>query len=389
MALQDSEFIKLFFGLLRSGLYGTPLPEEELPGSIDWEGVTALADKHGVFGTIIESVQMLPDHLRPTGQVKAMMTKFALGLIQANLILDKTVAQLVGFLSEHDIKGVLLKGQGVARYYRKPQMRQSGDIDFYVGRKAYRRAMKLCREQLNEDPVLTHQSMLHYVFYMNGVEIELHRIAAEHYSRRRNSEFQAWIADELEHSAHRRTLTLNDTEVSVPSYDFDALYIFYHAWNHLITGGIGLRQLSDWAMIFHNHSGDIDTARLTENIGRFGLTKGWKLMACIAVNHLGVAADKMPLYDPTYTKKSEKILEEIITSGNFGYHSEAGIRMMNFGHSLSDQIGKLRSITEYFVTMFPIMPGLATSIYFHRIYTGIKTSIKRRLGQIKSINRKS
>ncbi len=389
MAISDSTFINLFFGLLRSGLYGTPLPEHKLPASIDWEAVGALAEKHGVTGTIIESIQLLPEHLRPTEEIRAGMMRFALGLIQANLILDKTVSKLTGYLREHDIEGVLLKGQGVARYYRKPQMRQSGDIDFYVGQREYRKAMMLCKKHLNEDPELSHQSKLHYVFGMNGVEIELHRIAAQHYSAKKDPAFQQWIEEELDHSPGRRTLTLGGTAVNLPSYDFDALYIFYHAWEHLITGGIGLRQLCDWAMIFTCHSDEIDTPRLMENIDRFGLTRGWKLLAYIAVNYLGVAADKMPLYDATYARKSETVLEEIIMSGNFGYHSATGIRMMTQGHSMKVKLGKLRSLTEYFITLFPVAPREATHIFFSRLFSGMNRMTSRALRRLKQKPRKA
>lgn len=368
---------ELFFSLLRSGLYGRPLTEAELPESIDWEGVVALAKKHGVLGTIIESVQLLPEDLRPTGQIMSQMGKFALGLIHANLVLDKTVARLVAFLREHGIEGVLLKGQGVARYYRKPQMRQSGDIDFYVGDKAYRKAMILCKENLNEDDKASHETGMHYVFYMDGVEIELHRLATGVYSRKKNRFFDEWIVDEVEHSPDRRILKLGNTDVSLPSYDFDALYIFYHAWGHLITGGIGLRQLCDWAMIFHYHSGDIDTDMLKENIRRFGLTRGWKLFAYIAVKYLGVEEDKIPMYDPRYAKKYDKVMEYIVSSGNFGFYSDAWDRMKSQGNGIRNRFGKFRSITEYFTTLFPVIPAEATFIYFNRLFSGIISSAKR------------
>ncbi len=379
MAYKDPAFVNLFFSLLRSGLYGMALTDAELPESIDWEGVVALAQKHGVLGTIIESVELLPERLRPTGPMMAKMGRFALGLIHANLILDKTVARLVMFLRGHGIEGVLLKGQGVARYYRKPQMRQSGDIDFYVGNKMYRKAMILCKENLNEDDRASHETSMHYVFYMDGVEIELHRLATGEYSRKRNRSFDEWIADEVEHSLDRRMLKLGNTDVSLPSYDFDALYIFYHAWGHLVTGGIGLRQLCDWAMIFHHHSGDIGTARLKENIRRYGLTRGWKLFAYIAVKYLGVEENKIPMYDPRNAKKYDKVMEYIVSSGNFGYHSEAWYRMKAKGNGVRNRFGKLRSITEYFITLLPIAPIEATSIYFNRLFTGFRSSVKRSL----------
>lgn len=367
----------LFLALLRTGLYGKPLTEKELPERIDWDEIVALADMHGVLGTIIEAVEYLPESLRPSGEVTGRMGRFAMGLIHANLILDRTVVKLVTTLREHGINGVLLKGQGVARYYRKPQMRQSGDIDFYVGKRVYSHAVRVCKETLKDNRETSIESRQHYAFYTDGVEIELHRLASQLNSRRRDAAFQQWIVEELENSHDRRRLTLGDTEVMLPSYDFDALYIFYHAWNHLITGGIGLRQLSDWAMIFSYHSDDIDTDRLVENIRRFGLTAGWKLFAYIAVRYLGVEEAKMPLYDGRHAKRYDKVMEDIVTGGNFGYHSEAGLRMTDLSEGLGVKLGKLRSITEYFIALFPIIPAEATSIYINRLLTGTRTSVKK------------
>ncbi|MDE6403582.1 MAG: nucleotidyltransferase family protein [Muribaculaceae bacterium] len=316
--------IDIFFSLLRSGMYGVPIPESDLPEQIDWESIIRLARKQVVYGIIIDSIQFLPPRLRPSGHVAAKMNKFALGLIQTNIILDNAVGRLVTFFKQHGLNGVLLKGQGVAHsYYRMSQTRQSGDIDFYVGKRIYKQAVALCEKHLAENLNESGESEQHFGFFMSGIWIELHRLASRIYSPLRNRRFQRWVVEQLEHSDTRRTVTLGDTAVTLPSYDFDAIFIFYHAWRHFIMGGIGLRQLCDWTLIFHSHGSEIDKTRLTENLHRFGMIKGWKLFACIAVRHLGIEAEKMPLYDPSYAEKSEKILAEILAGGNFGYYSKA------------------------------------------------------------------
>ncbi len=364
-------------------MYGTPIPESALPETIDWTAVVPLARKHSVLGTIIDSVQFLPERLRPSAATAAKMSKFAMGLIQANLVLDKTVAKLVAFFRQHGINGVLLKGQGVARYYRMPQMRQPGDIDFYVGKTAYKKAVALCKEKLIERPDAYEECAKHFGFEMSGVPVELHRLAAKIYSPFRNNRFQRWIVESLEQSPSRRILTLDNTPVNLPPLDFDALYIFYHAWCHYIMGGIGLRQLCDWAMLFHTCGGDIDTDQLKENINRFGLTKGWKLFASIAVGHLGVPEDKMPLYDPAYDKKSEKILMDILDGGNFGYYSKEKSRIRNHEYGFSYGLAKIPAVTGYFLSLFPIIPAEATFLYFNRLYYGAVSCTKK---SVKNLN---
>lgn len=377
MASQTPDSFQIFFALLRSGMYGTPIPSAELPGNINWESVVRLAKMHAVYGIIIDSVQFLPPQLQPSGALQADMNKFALGLIQANLVLEQAAGRLVAFFRKHGLDGVLLKGQGVARYYRVPQMRHSGDIDFYVGRKNYNRAVELCRQHLIDNKSRCGETEHHFTFYMSGVPIEIHRMATRVYSPLRNSRFQRWIVDQLEHSSARRTVVMGNTDITLPSYDFDVIFIFYHAWRHYLMGGIGIRQLCDWALIFHTHGNEINIEALKDNIHRFGMIKGWKLFACIVVRYLGVPLSKMPLYDPSYSKKSEEIFQEIIAGGSFGHYSKANTRTPMLGYGLIHGLGKVRNITEYFLSLFPIIPVEATFLYFNRLYYGTKASIKR------------
>ena len=385
MASRNTVDIDIFFSLLKSGMYGIPVPESDLPESIDWEAVIRLAKKHVVTGIIIESVQFLPERLRPSGDISAKMNGFALGLFRTNIILDSAVARLSSFLRRNGIEGVVLKGQGVARYYRMPQMRQSGDIDFYVGRGQFEKAVELCRQNLSDDRnslagnvMKCHADEQHFGFDMGGIRIELHRLASKMFSPVLNRRFQDWAIEQLEHSSERRTVMLGSAEVTLPSYDFDAIFIFYHAWRHYIEGGIGLRQLCDWAMIFHSHASDIDTGRLKKVIRSFGLTKAWKLFACVAVSRLGVSPDKMPLYDPAFLEKSRKVLEKIMDGGNFGYYSEAYLRTRGYGLAgLRYGLNKVRNYTMSSISVFPVIPVEATFMFLNRLFYGTIDTVKR------------
>lgn len=373
MASDDSSKIDIFFRLLRSGMYGTPIPEDLLPDSIDWRFTLEFATKHTVTGLIIDSISRLPQRLRPTAPLSEKIDKFALRLIQSNILLDKAAAKLVNFLNSHGISGVLIKGQGVARsYYPTPQLRQCGDIDFYVGKKQFHRTVNVCREHLVHDKDAGNVDHKHFHFDIDGVNIEIHRIAAKVSTPIRSGRFQHWVEEQLERSDARRIMAFGDTGITLPPYDFDAIFIFYHAWHHFMTGGIGLRQLCDWALIFHTHYDDIDIAELENNLRRFGMTTGWKLFAYIAVNYLGVSPDRMPLYDPSYAGKSEKVFDEILTDGNFGFYSKAYARTPYYrdGRGVGHVMGKAHNILDFYVSLFPLIPVEATFLFFYRITVG-------------------
>ena len=382
MKPDEADSTSAFFALLKAGMYGTPIPEAGLPAEIDWNGVVRLAKKHAVLGTVIEGIQFLPEHLRPAEPMAAKMRKFALGLFRANVVMEKRVATLSGFLSGHGIDGVLLKGQGVARYYRTPQSRQSGDIDFYVGQRRYKRAKELCREQFVREGTHWHETEQHFDFELDGATIELHRIATRMFSPLANRRFQRWLTEQLESSPERRRLTFGSTDILIPSADFDAIYIFYHAWRHFISGGIGLRQLCDWTMIFHTHGDRIDRPRLEANIRRFGMTAGWKLFAGIAVRHLGLEPGKMPLYDPAYDRRSERVMATVMDGGNFGFHNDLMKKTMSRSHLFTMGLGKVHIICRDFISIFPVVPAEATFLYFDRMYYGTLSYAKKFMHKI-------
>lgn len=360
----------IFFDLLRAALYGRPVAEADLPDKIDWPAVFKIAKRQAVVGLIIESLQFIPARLRPAGELASKLDAFALGLLRTHLVIDKTAARLATSLRQQGVDGVLLKGQGVARYYRVPQSRQPGDIDFYVGKRAHEKAIGICKAQLADADSRFDYGSKHFNFTMSGVHIELHRLAAIIATPVRRQRFQKWVEEELENPSRLRTLPIGKMEIKLPSYDFDALFVFYHAWSHFIRGGVGLRQLSDWTMILYNHIDDIDLDRLEKNLRRFGLTKGWRLFGWIAVNRLGLPVEKMPLYDPAVRPQAERIFEEVMAGGNFGFYSVANTRTPMYGTGLKHGLGKVRNITGYFLSLFPLIPAEATFLFFNRLYHG-------------------
>lgn len=373
MVFQEDFSFDTFFALLRSGMYDTPIPEADMPDTIDWKPIIVMAQKHAVLGILIESIKFLPERLRPSASTSAKLSKYALGLIKTNQVLDNRASELVSFLKQHGITGVLLKGRGVAySYYKIPQTRQSCDIDLYVGKESYQKAADLCREHLADDKDACYETDRHFNFHFGGVEIELHFLSALIYNPLWNRRYQKWSVGQLEHSPSRRAIPVGNADITLPSYDFDAIFIFYHAWYHFITGGIGLRHLCDWAMILHSHSENIDTASLIRNLKRFGMTSGWKTFGCIAVRHLGVAEDKVPLFDPSYSKKAEKVFAQILEGGNFGFFSEEYIGSPN-KHDLQRGITVLRKITKDFIRNFPIIPVESTFLYLDGLSRGVKT----------------
>ena len=115
-----------------------------------------------------------------------------------------------------------------------------------------------------------------------------------------------------------------DTQVFLLGPDNDAVYVFTHILQHFYKGGIGVRQICDWARLLWTYRQDIDLALLGSRLKSMGLMIEWKAFGAFAVDYLGMPADAMPLYSPDkkWKRKASRICAFIIEVGNFGHNRD-------------------------------------------------------------------
>lgn len=239
--------------------------------------------------------------------------------------LNAVLLSVVLELRKHGIDPVLLKGQGISKYYPIPELRQCGDIDIYVGQENFAKSCEVIGAMSTpEDHQGDIPSLKHYHTRIGSAFIEIHRYTDVYFPRRYDVKYQK-ISDAGMHSV-LVPLDFVDAEVLTPSVDFNVFFIFNHFWHHFIADGVGLRQICDWVRLLHVNQGKINLEYLSNVLGEMKLMKEWKVFGYIAVNTLGLPADEMPFYDPKYKKDAEKVLELIMLEGNFGQENLKGYK---------------------------------------------------------------
>ena len=130
-----------FLELVRAGLW-----EKEvrlLPyGDIDYAEVMRLAQEQAVVGLVAAGLEHVTDVKVP--QVWAL--QFAgqtIQLEQRNKAMNQFIANLVAKMREADIYTLLVKGQGIAQCYERPQWRTSGDVDLFLSADNFEKAKSL------------------------------------------------------------------------------------------------------------------------------------------------------------------------------------------------------------------------------------------------------
>lgn len=306
-----------FLALIRASLWQLSADAASFSKEdIDWQKIARLALEQTVGILTLEAALALPSEIRPP---KEWIQK-AFAFIEANrrthILIDGCVVESVSRLRDEGINAVLLKGQAYARVYPRPEMRQCGDIDLYVGESIYQRAYAAVNRfgWKKEEKFLPEAK--HYGCWLRGIRIELHRIAGQLPSRAADWKFQQWSQSQLNESP--ASLTIGGEQVKVPTPVFDLVFVFMHLYLHFMNGGIGLRHICDWTMLMHAHVKEINPVELERILKDFHLMRAWEIFAPIAVEHLGLPSEECPFYSSKNSGKAERVLSFILKEGNFG-----------------------------------------------------------------------
>ena len=233
--------------------------------------------------------------------------------MQEQVRMHYTLEQAWQALEDAGIEPVLMKGAGLAALYPEPQMRQWGDIDVFVGKEQYHPACAAMRsafpKALKFDEELDHYK--HYNLIADGVSIEVHRVtmALTHpIDKRRYAEMEEYGR------ANSERLMLNGLEVAVFEPTFNALFVFMHSWEHMMTNGASLRQLCDVSLLLHHYADRIDRKRLGRWLRALHLTEVWQLYMTICVQQLGLQEAEAPFYstDERIVKNADQLLKALL-----------------------------------------------------------------------------
>ena len=308
---------EVFLELLRAGMWSR---KPQVPmGFAEWGSVVRLAKSQSVLGVVGQV--MLSDEQIAAGmsqELKAKVKKFVMSNMLTHNLLNNTLIKVVSALREGGVESVLLKGQGLARNYPQPELRQCGDIDLYIGLNNGERVHDLLAPvavKIDGKEYLTVGKHYH-VTMQGGVEVEVHRYTDNHLTKKLEETYQA--ASDKGTSEGLVTYDFAGTPVNTPADDFNAFFIFNHLFHHFLTSGIGLRQFCDWMMFLHMRNGKLDLEYLHKLLIDMELLGPWQAFGCVLVDRLGMPEEEFPFFDRKQEGKVEKIVRSVLNEGNFG-----------------------------------------------------------------------
>ena len=307
--------LETFFELIRSGLWGTEPNMEMFSSKVDWPSIYQYSKTQALLGIVLDGINILPENLRPPRLLYLKWCAEVLQIEDDNRKLDSEVINLFKLLRGHGIEPILMKGQGIGRNYPNPLHRSSGDIDIFIGKNNFEKVNDLLLRE-GESNGLWNEKHDHIDWH--DVTVENHWEIARMVYPKADKKLQK-IVNDWHLSEKSDKVFINDYKISVPPIDFDVVFILLHTVNHLSVGGVGLRQVCDWALLLHNRQKEINKAETKRILKDLDLINASKIFGALAVKYLGLPVEDLIIpFSREDEKESLQLLEDILDSGNFG-----------------------------------------------------------------------
>ena len=326
------EVESLFFELLRVAI-GTQNCLSRCPSQKEWKALYDMAKKQSLVGVCFAGLKRLEadadQRLKRIGMSETLYLTW-LGISakiqQRNELVNKLCLELQTKFSKDGFRSCILKGQGIAILYEKHLhgLRQSGDIDIYVdcGRK---KALQYLRSigiiGFDWDFVHTRPN------FSEEIEVELHYRVSVFRNLWTNYRLQKFFERQKD-EFFRGKANLPEGCLVVPSNWMNLFYLLHHAYRHLFSEGLGLRQVMDLYFAFKMLSLDSDeTTHLKKAVKDFGMAQFASGMMWVLGHVFGLSIIGVP-WTPNKLE-GEFLLDEIMQSGNMGkmdsrYQNESG-----------------------------------------------------------------
>lgn len=297
--------MELFLQLVRLGIghYGNFQPKP-----VNWQEITELAERQGLYAVLLDGVEKLPSNFRPQQEI---LLEWIGEVLQGYEYLyeqyRRTIAELAGFYNCHGYKMMVVKGYACAINWPRPNHRPCGDIDIWLFGKQKEADAVLGAEK----GILVESSHHHHtVFNWGEFIVENHYDFLNVHYGHRNDEIEALLKEQAKDDSH--SIVIDGQKVYLPNVNLHALFVLRHTMHNFAATGMTLRQVLDWAFLVEKHTKEIDWQWLLGILKEYKMMGSFNIINAICVEDLGFSAGIFPSvkYLP---ELKERVLADILS----------------------------------------------------------------------------
>lgn len=305
------------------GLNGTEKMELSVAGL---NAVMRLAREHAVTGLVANAamrnrIVIAGGAAEGRGEAVMRLMQQTMAHRQNQRRFEDAVGCFARLMEENSIAYVVFKGLAVARHYPEPFVRTMGDVDFYVPKEDFLRAVEVIERGLHV--VMDKEDVdKHYNFDWQGIRFEMHYQIETFGSHRHQHRFDRMIDEAM--AEHTDSFTIcdsdgNGTEVSVLPPTEDLIVVFKHWFNHLLVEGVGLRQTLDLVVLLNAYRDKMNVGRLMTALDGIGYMKAFRAMLAMMKRYFGFEwLDSNFVLGCRDERYADKLMAAVMESGNFG-----------------------------------------------------------------------
>ena len=268
-----------------------------------------------------------------------------------NEVVNSVLRELVELYRGAGVSFVVMKGQTAGAMYPNPLRRQSGDIDVFVwnppcsqtGHDSYREACRLI--EANGATLIDLSPEKHAEYTWHNVVVEVHHTlldmfcpSALHY------------LEQLDYSQMVEEREVAGIQVACFKPAFNCAYMLGHMVHHLLTEGLGLRQVCDWMLLMKEIEGQVSgngsqdhcIESIQEHLSGMKLFEAFSVFVAMGTKHFCLDGSLWQwAILPKSPQEAERLMTYIMECGNFG-------RKANNKHDCKSLTGNLFNAWTYF-----------------------------------------
>lgn len=280
---------------------------------IDFKKLFEISDKNSVNMIVFDRIKALRSLIDNDLYMKWLY--FASRKLTIREEVLSVQKKLTDILEVGGIDYFVFKGFCAAEYYNRSELRETGDIDFYVDFNDFDKADKLLKE--NGFKLFNSSDDKHWSYEYGKVVLEMHYGFWEV----PNNCCGEFAVDYLKKTLKNRSIyKIDGYSFYGPNCVSHALILILHIVNHIQRGGIGLRHLYDYASFFVSDSFRENKDEILSVLNKSGLLEVIKIISKICNDYF--CEKSYDFYCEVNSDLSDKLLSDIIKSGNFGGLSE-------------------------------------------------------------------
>ena len=289
-------------------LLSKALFEKEVNISVsDWKSLFREANLHKVFPIVFDvSKEYVSDK-----ELLEKAAKFSRHNIATTVTLNYAHAELHRLMEQNGVKYVTFKGLSSSLYYPKPELRNSGDVDFFVKKEDFEK----CESVLQKAGFTCEEHEgKHATYQKDGITLELHRTL----NGMPNNELGERIRHEVLENIIETAVCFESGQgkVMIPDKFHHGMILLLHTLSHMTGEGFGLRHLCDWAVFDASLTDEEIKALFEEKLKEYGLLRFARILSLCGEKYLG--SSKKQWHGEADDGMLEELICDIMASGNFG-----------------------------------------------------------------------